>query len=318
MRIILLLSLFLSTAALAGEGHPVTEEGDTRQVRSASSPKWLAAVGRQVVVTRTETTLKKLQCSLTLIADQIGKDGIIVVGAGHCGLAMYQVVTNPNPEAWHAGPGADRLGRSSDRCWSPCMEMVSSPEDSVTFWTNSGEKIVRKIDVVFAQSLPAGGNADYFIGRLDKAIPYSKIKPLLNAPWDYSDLLDKEMWYANDEPFAPFGTMAGYSADITIGEKGKVLTYDLCEAVNGGGSGRKKAYCWSYEGASGGPLAITLYLSKEMQEWMDDFTNYLPVGEHTFWAGNIFAGEGGDNHSRTLFTDSSFHTRILDPILEAH
>ena len=134
-------------------------------------------------------------------------------------------------------------------------------------------------------------------------------------------MLDTELFYSNGEPFAPFGTMAGYSGDDGLGQKGKVLTYDVCRRVNSGPSGMKKAYCWSYPGASGGAFVVTLYLKGDSEcdgggicYIQGDFPNIEP-GTHSFWSGSIVGGRGGDGFDKTLFTNFVHYASKLDPIL---
>ncbi|MBK23114.1 MAG: hypothetical protein CME70_03835 [Halobacteriovorax sp.] len=257
----------------SGEGFPETMANDPRLVRSKSSPKWLAAVGR--LVSNTSAT-KKEQCSLSIIADAPGKDGIIAVTAGHC------------VDHWVDGNGGFEVGHNE-----------------TTFKTNSGKTIKRSISKVLKAETHKG---DYAIVKLNAPIKYSDIKPLLNAPYDYYDLLDKDLDEANTNPYA---TMAGYSADRTKGQKGKVLTYHEKCQLNGGASGMKKGYCTSYQGASGGAVVVTATVGDMADEtWQET--------EQSYFVGSIVGGRAGDDNDKTMFTDTSYYSKTLDKILADH
>ena len=94
----------------------------------------------------------------------------------------------------------------------PAWEFNAGKHGSYLSPRNSGEVIKRRLAEIFFAETDKG---DYFIGRLDSSIPHSKIKPLLNAPADYSDLLDQ------DEFPGAFATMAGFSRDSGRGQDGK-------------------------------------------------------------------------------------------------
>jgi hypothetical protein len=334
MKHLIAVLLFTFTQAISADdrvydpsGYPAMLPDDPRLVRSSTSPEWLAAVGRQVIHLDDKGSAK--QCTVALVADQIGKEGIIIVGAGHCAVEMGQfVLSDPHPEAsaqCSEPIKTEQRFREDVGSWvtSDCYEYRSGPKDSITFRTSTGEEIKRRIEVVFNIGMTPG---DYFIGRLDKAIPYSKIKPLLNSPFDYTDML-------REFPFPAFATIAGFSADTGYGQKGKVLTYDQQCVLTGGRSGGKLSYCYSYEGASGGPVAITIDFSSANPNWEDDcdcmtndeyfefFTDDFPRLErksYTFWVGSVVGGRANDTFDRTLWIDSTHYTRILDKILAAH
>jgi len=277
-----LIHLFLITCSLAffslqsfaeQSGFPETLQDDTRKVRTATSPKWLAAVGRFVSNT---SASKQEQCTLSIVVDTPGKDGIIAVTAGHC------------VDHWYQGDGQYKVG-----------------DNQVTFTTNSGKKINRSVTHVLAAEMNPG---DYAIVKLNAAIRNSEIKPLFNAPYHYSDLLDEEFF----ETMKPYASMAGYSADKTLGKKGAVLTYDEHCRLNGGARGMKKGYCYSYPGASGGPVVVTVAIGEDFADepWQ--------IGVQSYFVGSILGGRGGDDSSKTMFTDATHYTRLFDKILLEH
>lgn len=264
---------FSNIIQYAGEAYPETLPDDPRQVRNASSPKWLAAVGRSI---SEDSATTKEQCSLSIVADSPEKDGIIAVTAGHC------------VDHWA------RYGEDGNT--------YRIRKNKVVFTTNSGKKIGRSIAEVLKSEMNPG---DYAIVKLNAPISNSDIKPLLNAPYTFFDLLDDELFHK------PYATMAGYSADKGKGKKGKVLTYHEKCRLNGGASGMKKGYCYSYQGASGGAVVVTVALG----EWADE-----PWQEttQTYFVGSIVGGRSGDNNSKTLFTDTTHYTQTLDKILAEH
>ncbi len=268
-----LLQALSNITRFSGSGYPETMANDPRKVRGASSPKWLAAVGK--LISNTSATTKE-QCSLTIVADAPGKDGIIAITAGHC------------VDHWASVDGGFQVGHNE-----------------TTFTTNSGKTIKRSITEVLKAETHQG---DYAIVKLNASIKNTDIKPLLNAPYDYHDLLDEEMF---GEKFKPYATMAGHSADKDKGQKGKVLTYHEDCRLNGGASGKKKGYCTSYQGASGGAVAVTVALGDMADEtWQE--------GEQTYFVGSIVGGRQGDDNSKTLFTETTHYTRTLDKILADH
>lgn len=257
----------------SGTGYPDTLANDPRKVRGTSSPKWLEAVGRLV---STKSSTEKEQCSLSVISNHPSKDGIIAITAGHC------------VDHWYQGGERYKVGANT-----------------VTFQSNSGKTITRSIEKVLTSRMSSG---DYAIVKLNAPIKKEDIKPLISAPYDYGDLLDEEMF---GEKFRPFATMAGYSADKGLGKKGKVLTYDERCRLNGGQPGNKKGYCHSYQGASGGPVVVTV----DLGEFGDDYDLY---GTQHLFVGSIVGGEGNDDNSKTMFTETSHYSQTLDKILEAH
>jgi len=268
-----LLQALSNITNFSSEGYPEMQANDPRLVRGASSPKWLEAVGRLV---STKSATKKEQCSLTLVSDHPSKDGIIAVTAGHC------------VDHWNEGSGNYKVGKNE-----------------VTFKSNNGKTIRRSISKVFKAEM---AHADYAIVKLDSPIKKSDIEPLINAPYDYADMMDEDTF---GESFKPYATMAGYSADTGKGKKGKVLTYHEKCQLNGGQSGLKKGYCYSYQGASGGPVAVTVDLADMADEtWQE--------GKRTYFVGSIVGARAGDDNSKTMFTPTTYHTQTLDKVLADH
>ncbi|MDB4450968.1 hypothetical protein N9121_01300 [Pseudomonadales bacterium] len=295
--------------------------GDDRLVRSASSPKWLEAVGKFVYVKTPEWQLKKgdpkeyKHCSVSLVSDTVGGDGQIVVGAGHC------IVQWISGSSMKQSPYVNELRQTiSGKHWErdTVHDWVFNKENTVFIFTSHSGKVIKRrlADIFFAET----DKGDYFIGKLDSPIPYSQIKPLLNAPADYSDLLDKKEF-----PGA-FATMAGFSRDSGRGQHGKVMTYDNCKLA-GGQNGKKMGHCFTYGGASGGATTVTIDLSKADDENADFWLEYIEETlngkferkAYTFWVGNIWGSRCNQaKTNRTFFTESTYHTRLLDAILHDH
>ena len=321
------ISFFVAQAVLAGCPDYSDEEllkenkGDDRLVRSASSPEWLEAVGKFVFVKTPQWQLEKGEpakyenCSVSLVSDTVGGDGQIVVGAGHC------IVQWVSGTASKSSPYIGELRNTkSGKHWKrdTVYDWEYKQENTVMIFTsNTGEVVKRRLAEIFFAETDKG---DYFIGKLDNPISYSKIKPLLNAPADYSDLLDKEEF-----PGA-FATMAGFSRDSGRGQNGKVMTYDNCKLA-GGQNGLKMGHCYTYGGASGGATTVTLDLSKTTDENADFWIEYLEETlngkfkkkEYTFWVGSIVGSRCSQaKTNRTFFTESTYHTRLLDAVLRDH
>jgi len=267
----------LSVAFADVGGFPETLDGDPRHVRSKSSPAWLEAIGK--IVTTKGAALAEA-CSVSLIADSPEKDGVIIVGAAHC------------VDHWASGNGGFAVGKHS-----------------ITWTSNGGVAVERAIAHIYESEMIPG---DYFIAKLSASIPRTSIKPLLNAPYDYFDLLDEEIFGVEaGGPFDPYATMAGFSADTGLGQKGAVLTYHERCRLNGGMSGMKKGLCYSYSGASGGPVVVTVALDDMSDEvWQTE--------KQSYFVGSIVGSDASGDNSETMFTDTTYYTRKLDPILAAH
>ena len=191
-----IVSLLATQMAFAGcpgytdEELLMENDGDDRLVRSASSPEWLEAVGKFVYVKTPEWQLEQGEpkeyqhCSVSLVSDTVGGDGQIVVGAGHC-IVQWIGATNSKES-----PYIDALRETeSGEHWEldTVYDWDFNPENTVFIFTSKdGEVVKRRLaDIFFAET----HQGDYFIGKLDSPISNAKIKPLLNAPADYSDCL---------------------------------------------------------------------------------------------------------------------------------
>lgn len=280
-----LLILLVSSYAFAEPAFPETLPDDPRKIRTNASPKWLEAVGR--VVSEKDNGTQE-QCTLSVVVNQPTKDGVIGLTAGLC------------VDHWITGNGEFQVEKNT-----------------VTFWSNTGEEIQRSIVEILKARMADG---DYAIVKLNTRIPRRKISPLVSSPYEYSDLLDRELFgdeyedYPDEivgKVFNPYATIAGYSADTTLGQKGKVLTYHERCQLKGGGPGDKKAYCYSYQGASGGPVVVTV----DLHEFGDD---YGLSGTQHLIVGTIVGSEGNDNSSKTMWTNTGHYSQTLDRILQAH
>ena len=244
---------------------------------------------------------KKEQCTWSLVTDDPDKKlNQVVIGAGHCvdHWSVYSSDKHPNTKRGF------NIG-----------------ENKITWTSNSGQVIKRQLAEIIRAELHS---ADFAIALLNQPIASSDLQALLLAPYSYSDLL------LDFDP-AAFGTMAGYSADTGIGQNGKLLSYDKCARVNGGTSGKKKAYCHSYGGASGGPLTVTLntgVFSEEINEiweeeggdpFVDFFQDDFPTikkGLQTFYVGSIVGGHASEDNGKTLFTPIEYYSKTIYGLLE--
>ncbi|WP_299349597.1 hypothetical protein [uncultured Shimia sp.] len=325
--LVTILSLLVVGAAHAGCPGYTDEEllmenyGDDRHVRSASSPQWLEAVGKFVHVKNPQWQLdqgdeKEFEiCSVSLVSDTVGGDGQIIVGAGHC-VVQWVSGFNRKESSYIDALRATTSGKhwESDTVYDWDFREENT---AVIFTSQTGEVVKRRLEEIFFAETDRG---DYFIGKLDDPISYRQIKPLLNAPADYSDLLDQ------DEFPGAFATMAGFSRDSGRGQNGKVMTYDVCNLA-GGQNGLKMGHCYTYGGASGGATAVTVDLRNANREnaefWVEYFEETLngrfEQKEYTFWVGNIVGSRCSQaKENRTFFTESTHHTRLLDAILLDH
>ena len=280
------LILLQNSAFAEDSGFPDTLPDD-----SSSSPKWLAAVGR--MISHTSSTDQE-QCTFALLNDRPWKDGIIGVTAGHC---------------------VDH--------WVTFGGKFVVEYNEITFTTNSGKTIKRTITEVLKAEMNPG---DYAIVKLNAYIPRTDIQPLLNSPYDFSDIMNDEEF---SQEFKAFATVAGFSADKGLGQKGKVMTYHENCKLNGGARALKKGYCYAYEGASGGPVVGTVALGNYRMGDIDtgfsddntgDIADDLQLAGTTqhFFMGSIVGGRGGDTAAKTMFTENSHYSTSLDNALAAH
>jgi hypothetical protein len=275
-KLISLIALFsLSIASLsAGEIYEETLPNDPRKVFTKSSPKWLEAVGKILIPNRDGKSIE--QCSLTLVTDDLKKDSIIAVTAGHC------------LEDWING-GA----------------YLTAPA-LITFTTQEEKKIERRVDEVLYISARA---PDYAVVKLNKKILNSTIKPLLIAEDAFRDSFGTG--YLQDDDFnggpgheRAFGTIAGYSADTSplYGNKGKNLTYDEDCYFNGGSKLLISTECYSYGGSSGGAAVVTVD--------QGDYNDY--AGVEYLYVGSIVGGKVNSGNEVTYIAP----VQVMKPALE--
>ena len=103
--------------------------------------------------------------------------------------------------------------------------------------TASGARLERE-----ARRLADGGgmHADWAILRLQRPVPARQVAPLHPHP-------------ERVDPGRPV-TMAGYSRDDAVGQRGRVLTFDAHCAITGEQAGMAETDCAAFKGASGGAV----------------------------------------------------------------
>ena len=137
---------------------------------------------------------------------------------------------------------------------------------SVIFTKKNGRKIKRNLSL-----LTVNKKNDYAILKLNRVILNSQIKPLSIAK-NFYDVWEE----ADDEDYELTITVAGFSGDEYIGEKGKVLTYDQdCELIREDNSYTAVTNCTAYKGASGGAMVIS-YI-----DYDDHFHQYFAGVNHS-------------------------------------
>jgi hypothetical protein len=267
--------LFTAQSVHAAATYEETEEGDDRLIRTSSSPSWLAAVGSFRINNRQNTNAKA--CSAFLISANKTDDAIVTLVAAHC-VNDFRTGGRPTPENF------------------------APTRHTLVFTTNDGRKIDRQIVAVEGYDYMEG---DYAIVILNEKILNSDIQPLVHSDEKFKSggygLLEDP---AYELVFKPFATAAGYSADIPFGDKGNHLTYDEDCYLNGGTSGQKDSKCWSYGGASGGPIVITI------DRGVDEWEERPLMGTEHLAVGIIKGGLNGDN-SRSYWTPASFYNDVL-------
>jgi len=272
--LIIMLAVQVSQAA---SPYPPTMEGDERQVRTSSSPEWLAAVGRFVINKRDGTGAKL--CTAFLVSANSTDDSRIIMSEGHC------------INEWHVS------GAAGNRRFSMTTH-------NIYFTTNTGEELKRKVVAVVGYEWSPG---DHAILILDKGIYNYEIKPLVHSDEPFKNmgygLLDDPVY---QQEFKPFATAAGYSSDVPLGDGGKHLTYDEDCYLNGGVNYQKDSRCTSYRGASGGPIVVTV--DRGVDEWEE-----RPVmGIEHLVVGIIKGGRDGDNSSTYWTPHSYYRAKLLE------
>lgn len=261
-----------------------TRPGDPRKVRTHSSPAWLAAVGRMKVNNRLDKKAKS--CSITLVSNDRDNDSLLALTAAHC--------INSFRDGGGTGP-----------------DSFTPTRHQIVFTTSSGKELERQITDILAFAYGAG---DYAIVRLDREVPNEDIRPLVHSDEHYRKggygLLDDP---AYQTAFKPFGTVAGYSTDLSpeYGNKGENLTYHEGCYFNGGTDSQKGSGCYSYGGASGGPFVVTV--DRGVDEWEERpllGIEHLLVG--------IVKGGRDDENERTHFTPHTLYDEELRQIFEEH
>ncbi|WP_152086405.1 trypsin-like serine peptidase [Pseudoalteromonas sp. A25] len=227
------------------------QPGDTRQVRTASSPAWLAAVGQMKMQNGKEVG----DCTLVLVGHEDTRLARVAITNSHCIEDLYAIKKPQLPS-----------------------------KVKVTFTTERGEVVNRTVTDIFSDGRfvysldPAD---DYAIVVLDKAISASVILPLVyeaDFAYNYRDFIfDPEY---NDDPEMAVSRktykeiIAGYSADLNehLGRGGKNLTYDdncLSASINeveeqgNDIEVEKVKNCYAYPGASGGAFVVSYYDTEE-------------------------------------------------------
>ena len=283
---IFLLAVF-AEATSASNNFEETIPNDPRLVRSSSSPAWLAAVGKFYVRKRTTKAMVEIgkaapwkSCSIVLVSNNRSQSSNIALSAGHC------------IRRWYEG------GISGNR-------RFDIEEHKIIFQPNNGHKItdLKVVEILGYESSPG----DYAILRLSRALPNRVIKPLTHT----SEPVLRSLMVDDDyiKKFKPWATAAGYSTDISLGKKGKNLTYHAGCYLNGGPEARKDSKCTSYGGASGGAIVVTV--DRSLSEWTDNKklgTEYLLVG--------LIQGGHDGNNERSFWTPNSYYDKKLRPILK--
>ncbi|WP_127716286.1 hypothetical protein [Halobacteriovorax sp. HLS] len=240
---------------------------DKRKVKDTHNPKYLNAVGKLKVMVNG----KLANCSATLTDTEEKRSSSIINSAEHC-----------------------FNGKDFD------------PADisSITWETfdNDGNKITRE-----ARILQLDEKTDTAILKLDKVVPFNKVKPLLVLEDLYyptegdtiEDLVD--MWGTS-------ATLAGYSADDLKGKGGKVLTYtdnllfeDMEATYGSEDEVVTEVKAVSFGGASGG--ALILRLNEEAREEL-----YLdPKNDQELYLGVSISVKSLGEDSTVLFRSGIAH-----------
>lgn len=189
-----------------------------------------------------------------------------------------QSVTNGNTEHYIEHCSATliadnpKLGANTILTAWHCLEGYSDLSREISFTLFHGESSATNR---IARQLSSGGDLDrdWAILRLNKPIPSSLVKPIIiNSS-------------KRDSSGHSTMTMAGYSRDPGLGQKGEALTYHAgCQSGEEIGQ-QLSSNCLVYSGASGGPVVISSYQNNSFQHRLAgvisqgngvDITTYVP------------------------------------------
>ena len=256
----------------AGETVYITDtnrmlSNDKRKVKDTHNPKYLNAVGKLKI--RVNGMLGN--CSATLTDTQEKRSSSIINSAEHC-----------------------FNGKDFD------------PADisSITWETldNDGNKITREASILHLDE-----KSDTAILKLDKVVPFNKVKPLLiledlyypSSGETIEDLVDL---------FGGSATLAGYSSDELKGKGGKVLTYtenllyeDMQASNYYEGELVTEVNAVSFGGASGG--ALVFRIDEVSREDLD----LDPKNDQELYLGVSISVKSLGNDSTVLFRSGIAH-----------
>jgi hypothetical protein len=120
-----------------------------------------------------------------------------------------------------------------------CLELYKDLSRPIVYTaqTASGDQLERE-----ARRLADGGgmHADWAILRLERAVPARQLAALHPHP-------------ERVDPGRPV-TMAGYSRDGAVSQRGRVLSFDAGCAITGERAGMAETDCTAFKGASGGAV----------------------------------------------------------------
>ncbi len=146
---------------------------------------------------------------------------------------------------------ANRSANTIITAWH-CLENYLDLSREISFTLFHGDSTVTNHS---ARQLSSGGNLDldWAVLRLNKPIPNSLVKAMVINRQKNENIGHSTM------------TMAGYSRDPGLGQKGEALTYHAgCDSGEKIGQ-QLSSNCLVYSGASGGPVVISSYRDKKFQ-----------------------------------------------------
>lgn len=198
---------------------------DKRKVKTSTSPAYLDAIGKLLV---TFSNGEQFRCSANLTDTEINRSSKILTSAEHC--FVYR----------------DENGKRN----------YSIKVSSISWTTKTNSGTIRRD----ATLLKSDRNTDIAILKLNKAVPFSKVKPLIlstelqeDSPQDLIDLFEES------------ATLAGFSSDTHKGDGGNRQTYtenltfeDVERDRDESNRRMHKVQAVSYGGASGGALLMSL------------------------------------------------------------